>query len=106
MKDEEVYSFYSLTNSTNNDEPNQNETCTAVNESLFRLEEKFLKLKDDLIKRQLNESDSLYAVQKMDWQSKIKHLANLKLVNMKYDDSHVPIVVVNNKLKLTPSLSF
>lgn len=36
----------------------------------------FLCIKDDCIKRQLNESDSLHAVQKMDFQSKIKELTN------------------------------
>lgn len=36
----------------------------------------YLKTKEDLVKRQLNESDSLNAVQKMDIQSHIRELLN------------------------------
>ncbi len=102
IKDQEVYSFYTYGNNANpSEQGGQSDNDGSITGVHIRLEEKFLKLKDDLIKRQLNESDSLYAVQRMDWQSKIKHLANVKLVSMKYDDSHVPIVIVDNKLKLT-----
>lgn len=45
-------------------------------QKLSELRNKFQKLKDDCIKRQLNESDSLHAVQKMDFQSKIRELSN------------------------------
>lgn len=70
-----------------------------------------------MIKRQLNESDSLYAVQKMDFQSKLRELkessksktgasggggagTGIGSSNLTYSDSHVPIVSVNNKLEL------
>ncbi len=104
MKDEEVYSLYSFINNSSN-ELTQSENKIPIKEVLLVLEDKFLKLKDNLIKRQLNESDSLYAVQRMDWQSKIKFVANVKLINVKYDDAHVPIVIVNNKLELTSGLA-
>ena len=67
-------------------------------------------LKDDLIKRQLNESDSLHAVQKMNFQSKIRELSNkvkfpttnIHLLNSANSNictlvQNVPIVHVNNK---------
>ena len=80
--------------------------------------------KDDLIKRQLNESDSLFAVQKMDFQSKLREIkemsksktnaqnansvTNSNANNQVYSmlqhftpsELHVPIVRVNNKFDL------
>jgi hypothetical protein len=79
---------------------------------------KFQKLKDDLIKRQLHESDSLYAVQKMDFESIVRDLTNkykiipgvttntvngnilTKLSFFKQNETHVPIVHVNSKFEL------
>lgn len=78
-------------------------------------------MKDDLIKRQLNESDSLHAVQKMDFQSKLREISNkyklpsnsstsssqsthsngiLALSHIQLNDQHVPIVHVNNKFDI------
>jgi len=60
-------------------EPKVNESMSAEEKFLQNLNEikvKFQKLKDDLIKRQLNESDSLHAVQKMDFQLKIRELSH------------------------------
>ena len=72
-----------------------------------------------MIKRQLNESDSLYAVQKMDFQLKLRELSSKyksvvsgasvttaavtalnQITLFKLNDSHVPIVHVNNKFEL------
>lgn len=104
-------------------------TVSNVNEekllnSLTQTNNKFQKFKDDLIKRQLNESDSLHAVQKMDFQSKYSELSHKhklatnsqsntnsanKLMNvnavsspflLKQTDIHVPIVHVNSKFEL------
>jgi hypothetical protein len=92
--------------------------------SLTQTNNKFQKFKEDLIKRQLNESDSLHAVQKMDFQSKYSELSHKqklasnnqsnsnsanKLINantvsspflLKQTDIHVPIVHVNSKFEL------
>ena len=76
---------------------------TFLKQNLSDLEQKFQRLKDDLIKRQLHESDSLHAVQLMDWQSKLKQVNNSnKLIVLNSDDLHVPIVTVNSKFELTP----
>lgn len=69
-----------------------------------------------MIKRQLHESDSLQAIQKMDFQSRVRELAfKNKLANtnnpnlngsqitpfhFQFNDYHVPIVTVNSKLDL------
>ena len=47
-----------------------------LNQALNDLEAKFNKIREDMAKRQLNESDSLNAVQKMDFQSKLKEFMN------------------------------
>lgn len=74
-----------------------------------------------MIKRQLHESDSLQAIQKMDFQSRLReltfkqkqHLANAatsgstaassQLAAFQFNDAHVPIVAVNAKLDLFDS---
>ena len=94
--------------------------------SLHTLRLKFQKLKDDLIKRQLHESDSLYAVQKMDFESTCRDLtkknvassscttsslavsattAANKLGLFKQNQQHVPIVLVN-KFDLFETVTF
>jgi hypothetical protein len=106
---------------TNTDINNSNVTgpkvIMAIEEKLFKslneLKSKFQKLKDDLIKRQLHESDSLHAVQKMDFESIVRDVANKykimtngvknstnRLSLFKLNDIHVPIVHVNNKFEL------
>ncbi len=73
------------------------------------------------MKRQLNESDSLYAVQKMDFQSRLRELkelnkisaktsvqngptpqtyASAQMLHFQQSDLHVPIVHVNSKFDL------
>mgnify|MGYP003385621254 CR=1 FL=1 len=71
-----------------------------------------------MIKRQLHESDSLLAIQKMDFQSKVQELilkhklaatnnsslivsaSQLSTFQFQLKDYHVPIVSVNSKLDL------
>ncbi len=122
IKDDEVYSDYKPTQRIvpqNNQEQQTASTNLNSNEeyklsiNLNEIRSKFEKLKDDLVKRQLNESDSLYAVQKMDFQSKLRELNNRNKVNgvaqnqqqqflqqIAQNDSHVPIVHVNSKFEL------
>jgi hypothetical protein len=101
-------------NTTNITEP---KVIMSIEEKLFKslneLKSKFQKLKDDLIKRQLHESDSLHAVQKMDFESILRDIINKykiitngvknptnRLSMFKLNDIHVPIVHVNNKFEL------
>jgi hypothetical protein len=91
IRDDEVYSSFSRINeqlipsSLSSSGEQQSEDCaitttpSAENKFLQNLENlktKFQKLKEDIIKRQLNESDSLHAVQKMDFQACIRELLN------------------------------
>ena len=116
IKDDEIYSLGHLNSSQpqqqqqseqqlisdsllNNEEE---EYLMELKQTLAELEQKFLKIKDDLIKRQLHESDCLHAVQLMDWQSKLKQLNNNKIITINSDDMHVPMVAVNSKFELTP----
>jgi polyhydroxyalkanoate synthesis regulator phasin len=128
VRDEETYmpeqvvqpntsSSLSVTTAKTSDEISS-EIQLKFNSVLTNLKNKFQKLKDDLIKRQLNESDSLHAVQKMNYQSKIREIS-IKLKSMSAVNSmsgngnslllsssilsnpllcqQVPIVHVNNK---------
>jgi uncharacterized protein (DUF342 family) len=115
IKDDEIYSLNHLTSQTassnsaaeqqqDEDESSATkEVLTNLKQNLNDLEQKFQKLKDDLIKRQLHEADSLHAVQLMDWQSKLKKVNNNKInLNLHSDPVYVPIVIVNSKFELTP----
>ena len=73
-----------------------------LKEMLTEVNLKFQRIKDDLIKRQLNECDSLYAVQRMDWQSKLREISNAKVLLNNLNEIYVPMVDVNSKLELTP----
>ena len=112
IKDDEVYSVSHLnaqqqqesaTDQQQDVEEVTKDMLQVMKQNLCELEQKFQKLKDDLIKRQLHESDSLHAVQLMDWQSKLKQISiNNKLINTHFNAIHVPIVSVNSKFELTP----
>ncbi len=97
---------------------------------MFSSDQLLSPLQDDCIKRQLNESDSLHAVQKMDFEAKLRELSNKYknamtssasatsahspssnmaavslaaynvICHFKQNDLHVPIVHVNNKFDL------
>ena len=101
----------------NNADITEPKVIMSIEEKLFKplneLKSKFQKLKDDLIKRQLHESDSLHAVQKMDFESIVRDVTNKykilangvknatnRLSTFKLNDIHVPIVHVNNKFEL------
>ena len=97
IKDAEVYSLYKNEQALDSQRPQLAEQSSRDDLVLNRLNEikqKFLVFKNDMIKRQLNESDSLYAVQKMDFQSNIRDLA------LSSDCLNVPIVNVNSKFEL------
>lgn len=97
IKDSEVYSLYKNQTALDTQRPQLAEPSSQDDLVLNRLNEvkqKFLVFKNDMIKRQLNESDSLYAVQKMDFLSKIRDLS------ISSDCMNVPIVNVNSKFEL------
>ncbi|RNA18149.1 ankyrin repeat domain-containing 12-like [Brachionus plicatilis] len=103
IKDAEVYSLYK--NELATERLNQLMTPVSPDDILYtnlnKVKQKFLIFKNDMIKRQLNESDSLFAVQKMDFQSKIRELS------LSSENLNVPIVNVNNKFYLfDPALQF
>lgn len=104
VKDDEVYSSYGRFSDPiqiiSNSEQQQDD-CIDDDKFLQLLENlkyKFQKLKDDMVKRQLNESDSLNAVQKMDFQSFIRELLNKYKINAKN-------VTANNASTVSASLA-
>lgn len=103
INDAEVYSLYK--NEVASERQNQLMTPVTPDDILYnnlsKVKQKFYTFKNDMIKRQLNESDSLFAVQKMDFQSKIRDLS------LSFEYLNVPIVNVNNKFDLfDPSSQF
>ncbi|XP_071172685.1 ankyrin repeat domain-containing protein 12-like [Mytilus edulis] len=68
------------------------------------VEDKFEKIKNALLLRHHNEAESLFAVQKMDWECKMKEFGlcdknRLPVV----EELHVPMVQVNDDFELLPS---
>ncbi|CAF0820600.1 unnamed protein product [Brachionus calyciflorus] len=103
IKDAEVYSLYKNQQTLESQRPNSL-TDPIIQEDILLshlndIKQKFLVFKNDMIKRQLNESDALFAVQKMAFQSKIRDLSlNNECLN-------VPIVNVNSKFELFDAAS-
>lgn len=103
IKDAEVYSLYKneITSQSQNELIAPMSPDDLLYNNLNKVKQKFFIFKNDMIKRQLNESDSLFAVQKMDFQSKIRDLS------LSFDYLNVPIVNVNNKFDLfDPAIQF
>jgi len=108
VNDDEVYNL-KREDSNSHQKPLNNcldenpaENLHQLKEMLTEVNLKFQRIKDDLIKRQLNECDSLYAVQRMDWQSKLREISNAKVLLNNLNEIYVPMVDVNSKLELTP----
>ncbi|XP_060075310.1 ankyrin repeat domain-containing protein 12-like [Ylistrum balloti] len=68
------------------------------------VDDKYEKIKEDLLLRHHHEAESLFAVQKMDWEWKMKEMS---LCDHKsaptIDDLHVPMVQVNDDFELRPT---
>lgn len=64
--------------------------------------DKYDKIKELLLLRHHHEAESLFAVQKMDWEWKMKEVSDLTNVPV-IDDLHVPMVQVNDDFDLLPS---
>lgn len=71
---------------------------------LQAVDDKYDKIKKVLLMRHHHEAESLFAVQKMDWEWKLKEcgLCDHKITPT-IDDLHVPMVSVNNEFELPPS---
>ncbi|XP_041375498.1 ankyrin repeat domain-containing protein 11-like [Gigantopelta aegis] len=68
------------------------------------VEDKYEKIKEFLLSRHHHEAESLYAVQKMDWQWKMKELSLCDSnTTPDVDDLHVPMVHINDEFELLPS---
>ncbi|XP_042868936.1 ankyrin repeat domain-containing protein 11-like isoform X3 [Penaeus japonicus] len=103
LKDEEVYNIIS---------PEQEKDGNArsrYNGRLFLswlqdVDDKWDKIKENMVLRHHNEAESLHAVQKMDWEWKLKELGDLD-ANSKppIDDLHVPMVHVSDDFDLLPA---
>jgi len=68
------------------------------------VDDKYAKIKQDLVLRHHHEAESLYAVQKLDWEWKLKEcgLCDHKISPV-IDDLHVPLVAVSDEFELLPS---
>ncbi|ROT83568.1 Ankyrin repeat domain-containing protein 11 [Penaeus vannamei] len=103
LKDEEVYNIIS---------PEQEKDGNArsrYNGRLFLswlqdVDDKWDKIKENMVLRHHNEAESLHAVQKMDWEWKLKELGDLDAnTKPQIDDLHVPMVHVSDDFDLLPA---
>lgn len=68
------------------------------------VDDKYDKIKDLLILRQKQEADSLYAVQRMEWEWKLKELGQCdRNTTPEIDEIHVPLVQVTDNFDLLPT---
>ncbi|XP_065172400.1 ankyrin repeat domain-containing protein 12 isoform X2 [Atheta coriaria] len=104
LRDEEVYNLI-----TPEQEEKDRNARSRYNGRLFLswlqdVDDKWEKIKEHMLLRHHNEAESLYAVQKMDWEWKLKEL---NLCDAKstpnIDDLHVPMVHVSDDFDLLPA---
>nr|XP_053654169.1 ankyrin repeat domain-containing protein 11-like [Cherax quadricarinatus] len=102
LKDEEVYNIIS---------PEQEKDGNArsrYNGRLFLswlqdVDDKWDKIKEFMVLRHHNEAESLHAVQRMDWEWKLKELGDCDANSRPHiDDLHVPMVHVSDDFDLLP----
>jgi len=68
------------------------------------VDDKYAKIKQDLVLRHHHEAESLYAVQKLDWEWKLKESGLCDHKNTPtIDDLHVPLVTVSDEFDLLPT---
>ncbi|XP_055702521.1 ankyrin repeat domain-containing protein 11 isoform X2 [Phlebotomus papatasi] len=103
LKDEEVYNML-----TPEQEEKDRNARSRYNGRLFLswlqdVDDKWEKIKEAMLLRHHNEAESLHAVQKMEWESKMEELS---LCDFKakpvIDDLHVPMVHVSDDFDLLP----
>ncbi|XP_057334198.1 dentin sialophosphoprotein isoform X3 [Microplitis mediator] len=104
LKDEEVYNVI-----TPEQEEKDRNLRSRYNGRLFLswlqdVDDKWEKIKESMLLRHHNEAESLHAVQKMDWEWKLKEVGLCEVkVQPQIDDSHVPMVHVSDDFDLLPA---
>ncbi|KAK6626839.1 hypothetical protein RUM44_009316 [Polyplax serrata] len=104
LKDEEVYNLI-----TPEQEEKDRNARSRYNGRLFLswlqdVDDKWEKIKEAMLLRHHNEAESLHAVQKMDWEWKMKELGFCEFKSKPaIHDSHVPMVHVSDDFDLLPA---
>ncbi|XP_063930966.1 ankyrin repeat domain-containing protein 12 isoform X2 [Zophobas morio] len=104
LRDEEVYNLI-----TPEQEEKDRNARSRYNGRLFLswlqdVDDKWEKIKEHMLLRHHNEAESLHAVQKMDWEWKMKELSLCdKKTTPSIDEHHVPMVHVSDDFDLLPA---
>lgn len=104
LRDEEVYSAI-----TPEQEEKDRNARSRYNGRLFLswlqdVDDKWEKIKEHMLLRHHNEAESLHAVQKMDWEWKMKELGLCEFkAKPVIEESHVPMVHVSDDFDLLPA---
>jgi len=104
LKDQEVYSAL-----TPEQEEKDRNARSRYNGRLFLswlqdVDDKWEKIKESMLLRHHNEAESLHAVQRMDWEWKVKELGLCEPQNKPViDEVHVPMVNVSDDFDLLPA---
>ncbi|KAJ9587599.1 hypothetical protein L9F63_018981, partial [Diploptera punctata] len=104
LKDEEVYNVI-----TPEQEEKDRNARSRYNGRLFLswlqdVDDKWEKIKESMLLRHHNEAESLHAVQKMDWEWKMKELGLCEFkAKPVIEDVHVPMVHVSDDFDLLPA---
>nr|XP_023013649.1 ankyrin repeat domain-containing protein 11 isoform X1 [Leptinotarsa decemlineata] len=104
LRDEEVYNLI-----TPEQEEKDRNARSRYNGRLFLswlqdVDDKWEKIKEHMLLRHHNEAESLHAVQKMDWEWKMKELSLCdRKSTPKIDETHVPMVHVSDDFDLLPA---
>ncbi|KAK7069322.1 ankyrin repeat [Halocaridina rubra] len=103
LKDEEVY------NITAPEQEKDGNARSRYNGRLFLswlqdVDDKWDKIKESMVLRHHNEAESLHAVQRMDWEWKLKELGECDANSQPHiEDAHVPMVQVSEDFDLLPA---
>ncbi|CAH1118962.1 unnamed protein product [Phaedon cochleariae] len=104
LRDEEVYNLI-----TPEQEEKDRNARSRYNGRLFLswlqdVDDKWEKIKEGMLLRHHNEAESLHAVQKMDWEWKMKELSLCdRKITPKIEEAHVPMVHVSDDFDLLPA---
>ncbi|XP_043495142.1 ankyrin repeat domain-containing protein 12-like [Polistes fuscatus] len=104
LKDEEVYNVI-----TPEQEEKDRNARSRYNGRLFLswlqdVDDKWEKIKEVMLLRHHTEADSLYAIQKMDWEWKLKEVGLCEFkATPQIEDIHVPMVHVSDDFDLLPA---
>ncbi|XP_014247673.1 ankyrin repeat domain-containing protein 12 isoform X2 [Cimex lectularius] len=104
LRDEEVYSAI-----TPEQEEKDRNARSRYNGRLFLswlqdVDDKWEKIKENMLVRHHNEANSLLAIQKMDWEWKMKEIGMCELkATPVIDETHVPLVHVSDDFDLLPA---